>query len=466
MTGLTAPSKEKFFWAGIAVGIALHLLFYPSIYAFFDEAAYFAMTEVFRSGSFRPGPSDVLPSWVFLGGHRIPDYPYGMPLLLLPLSHIGWPAVFIAGLAAHLAGAFYFSRLLRTFDLDHPFLIWLYLFHPAMLFYSRTIMSDLPAAALILAGASYYYRESGWKTGLCFGLSLLIRPTGIAFMIPFLLAAFVQPARKPAAISALFVPAALVAFFLNPIAYGVPAVDWYRACAGVIPLFSVSYFSGNFLFYLAALMLSWPLMALAPFFARRTRRFEMLGSIASGLFFFSLYYFRDHFGSPARDLVFGIRFMLPAVAFLLLMYAEALNPWLVKMGAVQVRLLAGTIAAMALVIHAGHQHSLRPQLAMKESIYRSTPENSTLIYDQFSSELMQRAWGDREFIYWKDFDKSLPEFLEQADFEKGVYLITRKEPGKLDLSWVSANDMQIGSRIEAQPVAREGMLEIYRLKAR
>ncbi len=472
--------EKFFFWAGLVIFTSLYIIFYPPIFAFRDEASYLSMAYLLKKGKIFIDQAAVpFQSWIVSRGHKVFDYPLGMPFLLLPFTLLGWKAVFAAGLISHLAGTFYFGRILKLFKIENPSLSLLYLFYPAFIFYSRTLMSDIPAAVLILIGVYYYLRADypGWKAGVFFSVSLLLRPGGIIYILPFLVRGILKDLQSSKG-KDCFLFAASQAFSLCLIGfsqyffYGSVFLSGYSMKFSNYHNFSALNFAGNFAHYAAAFMLCWPFMIAAPAAALKTRRAEFLAAILSGFIFFSYYSFYDHFQNELQAAVLGVRFLFPASAFFLLMYAEVLDSIIKKISAsgralLTLSLFGGAVAA-AFFINTRHQGALNEQSAMKDAIYSSTGEDSVIIYDTRSAELMQEAWGKRGYIDWRDGERTLSDFLSHADFKKEIYIVTRgARPGKLDLSWVSWDEMdKIQKDFDIRLKAKHGELEVYQFYAR
>ncbi len=480
MTRSILPPEKFIFGSAVLCFVFLYFLFYPSIYAFRDEASYLSMAYALRTGNFfldkTLGP---LQSWMTYRGHKVFDYPLGMPFFLLPFITFGWRAIFMAGLLSHLAGSLYFKKLLTLFKIDHPVLPLLYLFYPGFVFYSRTIMSDVPAAALFITGV-YYYFQSGspdWKAGTFFASSFLFRPSALVFIFPFAIGGLWRNFSTGKVRSSLFFlfPLGFSLFLIGLYQYffyGSPWLSAYSQKFLKIPNFSIRYYPENLRHYFIALMTSYPLMVMAPFAASKTRRPEILVSLLAGVLFFGAYYFHDRFETGFQTSVLGARFLFPAAALFLLIYAEALDNLLKRLRGFAARafswLLSFLLLLSALFVHSRHQQVLKNQATMKETIYSSTPEGSALIYDGNAAELLQEVWGGRKYIYWRDGENDLRDYLHHADFKKGIYLIHRNDqPGNFSLSWVPSEGMaQIKKEFDVRQIAKYGELEIYQFYER
>lgn len=458
----------------------LFALFYPLVYSFIDEASYMAMAYVLKSGHFFIDAASVpVPTWIYTLGRKVFDYPPGMALLLLPFTFIGGGSFYILGAAFHFLGAYYFKKLLRLFKIENSFLVCLYLFFPPFVFYSRTLMSDIPSAALFLAGTFYYFKSASksWKAGLFWGAALMVRPSDLIYIAPFLAAAVIKALKNPERGTAegYIVPVSAALFLLGlyqKVLYGSFFLTPYSQQFSVLKNFSLEYFTPNLLHYLKSLMTVYPSMLLAVFFASKTRRPEMLWALALGLGYFSFYYFHDEFDTPLQTAVLGARFLFPAVPFLLLMYAEAVDAALRKVSTGFSRVLAAAIfialLSVSFFIHVRHQEALWTQSSMIKTIYKTTPDGSAVLYDQSTAKLFQGAWGKRDYTFLRDGEKTLSEFLKTADFEKGVFVVKKMDfSGPLSLAWVSPEEIKsLLTVYDSVLIEQTGALEIYRVNVK
>jgi len=125
-----------------------------------DEVGYLGMAHVVRGGSLDPSTLDQPFPGVRTGPDRwTSKWPIGLPALLAPLTSLGERAPFLLPIAMHLLGAWIFWRLSG----GSPWITLLYLFHPTLSLYSRTLMSDLPGAVFILGGLALGGNDQGFR---------------------------------------------------------------------------------------------------------------------------------------------------------------------------------------------------------------------------------------------------------------------------------------------------------------
>jgi len=273
------PRSGRTAWlliAGAVLYILTFLALYPRTTAVVDEDAYLTEAFLFRTGrlSYEGSPIPAPHMTVKSGGRLASKYPPGTSLFLLPFILFGWRAVFVSGLLLALAGTLLFGLILQRLSPEtDPAWALLYLFYPAVVLLSRTVMSDLLAATLVLASFYCLLRRGGWlfASGLILGLACLVRYSNAIFVPVFLLFVLREAgSRLKGALSLLagFVPMAGLMLAHNAFAYGSP-LSFPMYLTGN---FSPAYFLHNVCYYGTALMVLYPLMLAAPLVAGKGRR--------------------------------------------------------------------------------------------------------------------------------------------------------------------------------------------------
>lgn len=449
---------------GSALFLLLFVIYYPPIYAIRDESVYLKMAVSLSSDlpQFFQGR---LPFSDVLEPLRIRFiYPPGVPLLLIPLLKLGWHSVFVLGVLFHFAGLFFFQKLAREFGETSGLSGLLYLFFPAFVLYSRTLMSDVPAAAICVAAYSFYFSKNPREgiAGALFGLSLFVRPTHALLAVSFGVALAGRAVLQKKWAGALrffagFAPFLCLFLALNFLLWGNPFQTGYGRAVSGVENFSALNLSGNLMHYLLSLLTAYPLMLAVFLFFKPLRRPEILLSLASVLIFFSLYYFQDRFPSPLAALVFGSRFLFPVIPFLILGYGYFLgvlrNCLPRPLGLFFTLALTCVLAAGSLVIHHRHHQFLKQQESLKDLLYDSTEPGSVLLLARSTSELVQEFWGDREATVYDD-EKMAREAFHNARGRE-VYWVHRP---------VKAQEEEIIGRLfNLQPVVPPGELLIDRI---
>jgi len=336
-------------------------------------------------------------------------------------------------------------------------------------------MSDIPSATIFLMAAFFYYspRAPKWLCGIFFGLNLFVRATNLLLVIPFGLMMTWQAVRKQKfgeffSFCLGLAPCALGVAGLHTFLYGSPFLTGYSTTSTGIQQFDLSYVLPHFLHYLKSLSFVYPLMFFAFFFSPLVRRFEILGVFVLYLVFYSCYSFVDHFPGRGATLLLANRFLFPVMPFLILGYGDVLSRILERFGSRMLPLLHGLIFVVLLgsaaFIHQTHQGKLRVQEELRDTIYQNTEEGSVLIYDRNTYELVQRVWGERDYVR---FEK-VKDFAAYAVTDKPLYLATRvieyrgkKAPG------IEEEDLLALKEVFVVDVVKEKHnLILYRLKGR
>jgi len=429
--------EKRLLVIGVFSYIIIFLFFYPPIFALRDESEYLSMTYILKKGHLFIGNEDI-PFGLIINstGHRVPFYPIGQSVLLLPLIFLGWKSIFLLGIGFHLLGVLFFVKLMRLFKIENLNLALLYLFFPAFIFYSRTIMSDIPSVTLFLMACYFYFKPQGHRfiSGILFGIMTLLRAANIILFFPFLVMSIIKSfrSREYKRILYLFFPALpfiLLAASLNYIYYGSPLLVGYSHKFTGMTYFSPVYFLPNFKYYVTSLMLLYPLMLLAPFLAKKTRRTELFLLIILFIILYSSYYFHDKFPNGLLTYIFGTRLLFPIIALLLFFYVDFLDKILQKFSPVLRRLTMSfiliSLVSSCILINYRHQQFLRNQLALKDSIYKSTEEGSAIIYDYNTAELILKIWGDRRYVRYDDYKDLLERLKKITPFNKNIYLVKR-----------------------------------------
>ncbi|MBZ0268012.1 hypothetical protein K8I85_07640, partial [bacterium] len=131
--------------------VALYALWYPRTFAIIDESTYLSTAYAYRAGTLfhdEAGLSSIASDTI--EGHRVSKFAPLVPLLYAPFTWISWRAPFVVNFALHLLGFALFVGLVRRARLP-DWVALLYLFHPTLLFYARTLMSDVAAGVFVLA---------------------------------------------------------------------------------------------------------------------------------------------------------------------------------------------------------------------------------------------------------------------------------------------------------------------------
>jgi hypothetical protein len=394
-----------------AIYVALYLIYYPCTYAIFDEACYIDLAYALRHGTtfLDQAGLGTLHFPVEAGRHLVSIYPVGNSFFLMPFTFLGSRGVFLYGLVFHLLGFLIFIKVLRKAEIDPRYAV-LYLFYPPMFFFSRTLMSDIPAAVFVLLAFYLYQRGKHVGTGAALGLSFVIRYAGVALVPVFLVFALMKKKTEGVKVALGFLPFVLFVLLYNYVTYGGALRTGYPGQA--LP-FDLHRYGMHFLTYAVSLSVLYPLMIAVPFLYKKMYRREVLVSFIVMLVFllFSSFafamYAQPSLKSIVKSSLLGVRYLFPVVPFLLLAYSSVCAKWLKKKGLVAVLIM---LVISSVAISRYHQGYLRSGARFRELLYSHTSESSLILCNGEVTELVSIMWGKRNLVLFEDVDfTDLPE---------------------------------------------------------
>ena len=399
--------------AGAVLYVLTFLALYPRTTAIVDEDAYLTEAFLLRTGqlSYEGSPIPAPHMTVQLNGLVTSKYPPGTSLYLLPFTLFGWRAVFVSGLLLALAGTALFGLIQKRLAPESdPAWALLYLFYPAVVLLSRTVMSDLLAATLVLAAFYCLLRRRGWlvASGFVLGLACLARYSNALFVPVFLLLALRPPGsrlRTTLLFLAGFVPMAGVIAAYNVYAYGSP----FSFPMYLTGEFSPAFFQHDAWYYGTALLTLYPLMLIAPLATGKGRRL-LLGLPAYavlGLYCFFSYTY-DVPNLPAR-LTLGLRYLLPGLPFFILAFVLAADRLLerLRVGWLKYAAVVG-MALLSIGIQLRHDRYLAVQARYQSLLLDNVPKSALLLCDPGVSELVSYSWGWRDYRHIAEFNVPMP----------------------------------------------------------
>src|SRR5258708_32253152 len=153
--------------------------YYPPIHGNEDEAGYINLAYVWFNGTTSPTDTAMPKLFDFeeVNGREISWRSPGRTAVLFPfLTVFGGNSIFISSLLIHLLTTLIAAWILQRVG-QSPLWALLVLFHPTLMLYSRTVMSDELGSMflLLVVWAATFKRNSGVWAGIFIGLAAFAR---------------------------------------------------------------------------------------------------------------------------------------------------------------------------------------------------------------------------------------------------------------------------------------------------
>jgi hypothetical protein len=413
-----------------AAYLAMYAVLYPATYSILDEQGYLAYALSLLRGTLHPdvaGVAMLRAQYYPHTGHLAASFPPGSSAWIAPFMALSWRASFAAGALAHLAGSAFCMLALQRAGLPRAYAL-LYLLHPVGVLYSRTVMSDVPAAALTMGGVALSLgpRASPALAGALLGASFWFRFAQLPLLAAFVGAKLWRALRDPdergavlrfAAGAFPFVAGLLT---LNTLLYAAPLPTGEGA-------FGLANVPRNLALHVLHLDLVYPLLLVTALGFPSPLRLECwLGAAGTLALYAAFFHVYQGFGALAQ-VVIADRFFLPLFAVLCVPYASALAALLARVPRWRARLLAlgaTALALGALAISVQHQRRLRAQAAIQELLYARTPENATIVGGSLSAlEYFFDGLGRRRVLAWPVLGAGSPLIPELRAAIPDLYLV-------------------------------------------
>jgi hypothetical protein len=252
-----------------------------------------------------------------------------LPLIAAPLIALTPRMVFALGIASALGLACVAAGVLRLWGRSSVWALLL-LAHPTVVMISRTVMVDVMLAAFTVG--AWYALSRDRRVIACALLALVVaaKPTGILIAGALIAgeAARLHPTLPRLRLLAWLVTMGLgigagagLTMVLNVIATGTPKYGYAQEDLG-LPLFSLGHVPHRLPWHAAGLLLCPPLLVAGMLSLWRRRAFGPLAAVIGLVAAMCSYVFVDRGRSFAETLVLAPRLILPAVAILVIGYAD------------------------------------------------------------------------------------------------------------------------------------------------
>lgn len=342
---------------------------YPNKYISIDEHEYLTNSYRIVYGDLRQECDfDNVPGQYIKDDYCLSKYNIGTSIFFLPAVFLPRELVFIFTFLISLAGVFIFNKLLKLFNID-SFFLYLYAFYPAFIYFSRTLFSESFSVTFILL--SLYSLIRSLKTqsyiwpiiaGASFGASILLRytnvlPLGIIYI--FILISSFKREEFEYLIRKLFYifiggfPFLLIFLVINSYLYGGMLKSGYAISKEEI--FLISNLPNLFAKYSTVLLIIYPAMLISIILSKIKYKWTLFLASLVTIILYSLYP-ANAFEGRFLDLILPLRFVMPIIPLLLLIYCSTLNR-LLKFKVIKYLLIGVFIALVIGVFGINYVHN-------------------------------------------------------------------------------------------------------------
>jgi len=415
--------KNHIFPTGIVIFWICYGIYYPNFYSIEDERIYLEKAYHISQGSFF---SEDIDNYLDIS---INKYPPGQPILLSFFLKIGYRYIFLLNPLLLTLLTIILSIILRKNAIPNYFAL-LILFHPAMFIFSRTIMSDIPAAFFFMLAIwlLLYHKNLHFFGAFALGFTNSLRLAIFPFSGIFLLYVIWQQKNNGRKLCEI-----LFGYFLGiiPFLYYIYQVNIFSPTVYAFDIGTFISMEGvlsNAFIYLLSLNLIYPLMFILGIISRYKKETLLKCICIIALFFFPFFYgYPPFYFYPSKDnfisLVLNQRYFLFVISPLFVGYSYFLSR---KVITNEKRFLVIFLLMIigASVISYVHQNVLNQQYDFHEVIHNHTTEDSLLITNEGTTELIQILFGKRRILN-TDFIRNPEDILRQVElFQPGdVFLI-------------------------------------------
>jgi len=382
---------------GFVLFTILFFLFYPANTGIVDETAYLSMAYTFQNGKLYYDQAGIYsaPASIKINHHLISRYPPGNSILLLPFTKLNYKLAFLRGYLLTIIGFILLIIILAHYNLPSYYALLL-LFHPSIVLYTRTIMSDLPAAIFSLAGLLLFIKKRYPYSGIIFGIAIAIRYP--LLLIPFSM--FSLLFVKKEFFNALKFLIGVVIGLIPLLIYDISAFNTIIGPANANLIgFSLKNFPIMFAQFFLTINIIYPLLFIISFKTKLNEKWYFIFPALIFIIIFSLQYYIDTGKNFFETIIRGQRYMLPIIPFLLIPYSEILN----RIRFLQKSLPFFIIALIFVDILISHRHQefLMKQTHYQNKLYEYTKDADMIICNKDIYELINPFIKS---IKWESFE--------------------------------------------------------------
>jgi len=393
---------KKLFLLFCLLQIGVLFLCYPEFYGFYDEDIYLSTTYALQNGSFFYEKAEVPAP--FLGiveadNGTFSQYPPGNSALLLPFTIIHWKLGFLKNILFYIGSFLLFISILRRLDID-PVYSLIFLLHPTLLLFSRTLMSDIPSMFFLLLAVFLIFDKKNIGAGFSLGFLVLLRYPNLIIIAGIFATLLCTKEYKKALLllpGIFFFSFILLAYIMHT--FGFPLGPFSVSGARS---FGFQYFIHNFPYYLLSLNVLFPGMLFVAIFSgfkSRKNYFFVIPAFAV-IIFYSFYYYIDGGSNVLQKLVKGQRFMVPIIPLLLIPYLNFLH------NKKYTRKVFVFIVSLLFVFNCGiqykHQQLLKRRNHLSKVLREETRGMDILICNRDIDKLLNPYFSKVKFIELSD----------------------------------------------------------------
>ncbi len=378
--------------------IAVIFLYYPEFYGIYDEDLYLTTTYAMQNGSFfyeKAGITAPLLGIAKGTNGTISHYPPGNSALLLPFTVIHWKLGFLKNILLYIGSFLLFILILRKLNID-PVYSLIFLLHPTILLFSRTLMSDIPSMFFLLLGIFFLLDKKSLAAGFSLGFLVLLRYPNLVIIIGIFGALFYAKEYKK--VRLLLPGIAFFSFVL--IGY---IVHTYGFLLGPFTLsaaksFGIQYFIYNLPYYFLSLNILYPGMLLvAIFFGFKSRKISFFAIISFVvIIFYSFYFYIDGGSNLAEKLVKGQRFMVPIIPLLLIPYLNFIHGK--KFGKKVFIFVIPLLFVFNCGIQYKHRQFVREEELLSQILQEKTKDADIIVCNSDTDELLNPYFSEVRLI--------------------------------------------------------------------
>jgi len=406
---------------GFVLFTILFFLFYPANTGIVDETAYLSMAYIFQNGKLYYDQAGIYsaPASITINHHLISRYPPGNSILLLPFTKSNYKIAFLRGYLLTIIGFVLFIIILMHYKLPSHYALLL-LFHPSIVLYTRTIMSDLPATIFSLAGLLFLIKKRCLFSGIIFGISIAIRYP--LLLIPFSILSVLLVKKEFS--NALKFLIGLVIGLIPLLIYHISSFNTITGPANANFIgFSLKNFPIMFAQFFLSINILYPFLFIISFKTKLNEKWYFILPALIFLIFFSLQYYIDTGKNFFETIIRGQRYMLPIIPFLLIPYSEILKR--IKFMQKILPLFIIALFFVDIVISHRHQEFLIKQTHYQNKLYEYTKDADMIICNKDIYELLNPFIKS---IPWISFeDQKRPMSIKIPEGASRIYLACKTE---------------------------------------